>query len=350
MRQIGEKLCELGCYPKRGENRYWSASSIRRILTSEIYIGRYFYNRRKFSKVRGEKTSGGRPKRRYVYRERSEWVEVEVPGIVDEALFEMAQRQREKNRKAFSGNIKNEYLLRSLLRCGKCGHAWVCTTYPGKKGKTYPVYRCINRYPRKFGGDKIQRCDARTIRADLLDEYVWNQIEELVFCPDVLFKALQNREEANAAALKENLKAIECQIMAKIRERERLKRMFVLEVISEDEMNRSLARVNLEIERLRKEAGKYMKLLDDREKNIRKSCFIQLLGAVLHKRVVDGGAGEKAALPFRLKRNIVELLIDEIVVEFRDEEVVLSYVGVLDELLKNRLLGSSSIRNVGSDT
>lgn len=349
MREIGERLCELGCYPKRGENRYWSASSIRRILTSEIYIGRYFYNRRKFSRIRGEKTSGGRPKRKYVYRDRSEWIEVEVPGIVDEALFEMAQRQREKNRKTFSGNIKNEYLLRSLLRCGKCGHAWVCTTYPGKKGQAYPVYRCSNRYPRKFGSDEIQRCDAKTIRADLLDEYVWNQIEELALCPKVLFQAFQSREEANAAALEEGLKAIECQILAKVREREKLKRMFVLEVISEEEMKHSVTRVNMEIERLRKEAERYMKLLDNGGKNM-KSYFTHLLDFV-QKRIVSGKVDEGMALPFRLKRNILEMLIDEIVVEYHGEEVVLSYVGVLDELLKNKLLGTDgSFYSVGSNT
>ncbi|MDT2238649.1 recombinase family protein [Paenibacillus larvae] len=56
IRQIGEKLVELGAIPKRKESRSWSASSIQRILTSEIYIGRYYYNRRKTGKVKGQKT------------------------------------------------------------------------------------------------------------------------------------------------------------------------------------------------------------------------------------------------------------------------------------------------------
>jgi site-specific DNA recombinase len=51
LREIGEKLYELGAIPKRKESRNWSASSIRRILSSEIYIGKYYYIRRKSQKV-----------------------------------------------------------------------------------------------------------------------------------------------------------------------------------------------------------------------------------------------------------------------------------------------------------
>lgn len=336
MRQIGEKLCRLGCYPKRGENRYWSASSIRRILTSEIYIGRYYYNRRKFSKVRGERTPGGKPKRRYEYRDPSEWIEVEVPAIINEELFEIAQQQRYRNRKTFSGNIRHEYLLRSLLRCGKCGHAWVCTTYSGKGGKTYSVYRCNNKYPRKFGNNQIQGCNTRSIRADLLDEYVWTQIKELVLNPDLFLQASRRQEDAAAAALRRNLVAIECQILAKEREREKLKRMFVLEVISEEEMKHDVARVNREIERLQAEAKKYENLLNARERATGIDQIRRMIAEI--KEVIESKGDGKDNLSFRMKRNILEMLVSEIIVDFHGEEVVLSYVGILDELLKKKLV------------
>lgn len=342
MRQIGEKLCELGCYPKRGESKYWSASSIRRILTSEIYVGRYYYNRRKFTKIRGEKTSGGKPKRKYEYRDRSDWIEVEVPAIIDEVLFEMAQQLKDRNRKVFSGNVRHEYLLRSLLRCGKCGHSWVCTTYPGDHGKTYPVYRCNNKYPRKYGSE-IQGCDARTIRADMLDGYVWNQIKELVLNPDVFLQARARREDASAATLRRTLDAIEKQIAGKEKEKEKIKRMFIIEVISEDEMRSDVARVNQEIERLQAEAEKYENLLNARTKNLKSIDIVnRMLNAI--KQNIESEEGDGRALSFREKRNILEMLVNEIIVEFQGEEVVLTYVGILDELLKKKL---SDCRNEG---
>ncbi|WP_244863142.1 recombinase family protein [Paenibacillus cisolokensis] len=62
-REIGERLYSLGAVPKRGESRNWSASSIRRVLTSEVYIGKFYYNRRETRKIRGEKTKNGTPKK-----------------------------------------------------------------------------------------------------------------------------------------------------------------------------------------------------------------------------------------------------------------------------------------------
>jgi len=343
MRQIGEKLCELGCYPKRGENKHWNASSIRRILTSEIYVGRYYYNKRKFQKLRGEKTPGGKPRRKYEYRDRSEWIEVEVPAIIDEALFEMAQQQKGRNKKTFSGHVKHEYLLRSLLKCGNCGHAWVSTTYPGDHGKTYPVYRCNNKYPRKYGNIDIQGCDTRTIRADMLDEYVWNQIKELVLNPDVFLQASQKQEDAATGTLRKTLAAIEKQIAGKEKEKEKIKRMFILEVISEDEMRSDVARINREIERLQVEAKRYEDLLNARTRNLRSIDIVNRMINTI-KQSIESKEGDKKALSFREKRNILEMLVNEIIIEFQGEEVVLTYVGILDELLKKKL---SDCRNEG---
>ncbi|HHW40750.1 MAG TPA: recombinase family protein [Syntrophomonadaceae bacterium] len=337
MRQIGEKLCALGCYPKRGENKYWNASSIRRILTSEIYVGRYYYNRRRFHKLKGEKTAGGKPRRKYEYRDRSEWIEVEVPAIIDEALFEMAQQQKIRNRKILSGHIRHDYLLRSLLKCGKCGHAWVSTTYPGDHGKTYPVYRCNNKYPRKFGSKEVGGCDTRTIRADMLDGYVWNQIKELVLNPELFLKAAQKQGDAAAAALRKTLDAVDKQIEVKEKEKEKIKRMFVLETISEDEMRSDVARVNQEIERLQAEAKKYKNLLNARRRNLRSIDIVnRLINTIKHG--IESEEEDKKALLFREKRNIIEMLVSEIIVEFQGEEVILTYMGILDELLKKKLI------------
>lgn len=134
MREIGDKLYMLGAIPKRGESKNWHASSINRILSSEVYIGNYYYNRRKTSKKRGEKTQSGNPRITYSIRDESEWIRVDVPAIIDEHLFELAQKQRINNT-INSGNIKHNYLLRSLIKCGHCGRAWQCTFYSGRKNK-----------------------------------------------------------------------------------------------------------------------------------------------------------------------------------------------------------------------
>ena len=49
------KTLPIRCYAKAERKKEWNASSIRRILTSEIYIGKYTYNKRKTQKIKGEK-------------------------------------------------------------------------------------------------------------------------------------------------------------------------------------------------------------------------------------------------------------------------------------------------------
>ncbi|MDT2255529.1 recombinase family protein [Paenibacillus larvae] len=131
IRQIGEKLVELGAIPKRKESRSWSASSIQRILTSEIYIGRYYYNRRKTGKVKGQKTPSGSNRKLLEWRKEEDWIRVEVPAIIDTGIYEQAMQQRQRNRKK-SGHVKESYLLRGLIRCGECGRSWQATSYSGR--------------------------------------------------------------------------------------------------------------------------------------------------------------------------------------------------------------------------
>ena len=103
-----------------------------KILKSEVYIGKYYYNRRNTTKVKGERTKSGSPKKTYSIRDEKDWIMVDVPAIIDEVLFNLAAGQREKNTKR-SGNVKYEYLLKSLLHCGHCGRKWSATTYSGRE-------------------------------------------------------------------------------------------------------------------------------------------------------------------------------------------------------------------------
>ena len=156
MREIGEKLYAHGVMPKSQKSTHWGASSISRILSSETYVGRFYYNKKKSKKLKGQKTESGNPKMTYEIRDKSEWVLVEVPAIIDDGIFQMAQEKKKRNL-TNSGNVKTDYLLRSMIRCGDCGRRWDSTSYSGnlKDGekKKYRIYRCGNTFPKKYGGD-----------------------------------------------------------------------------------------------------------------------------------------------------------------------------------------------------
>lgn len=333
MRDIGEKLYTLGATPKRGESKNWSASSIRRILTSEIYIGKYYYNRRKSMKVRGEKTVSGNTKRTYEYRDPSEWLTIEVPAIVDSGLFNLAQQQKVRNMKVLSGNTKYEYLLKSLLKCNCCGRAWDSTTYSGSKSdKKYLVYRCSGKIPRKYG-EGVEKCatSVSSIRADVLDEYVWKKIIEVILNPDNFIQSFKNDGKKSLETIEKTVLALEKQLQQQERAKEKVKKMYISELISDEEMTKDMNKINNTVKELHIEIEKHRQQMNHLDtKNLTFERIKDLFLTV--KKTINE---EPDKLTFQKKRQIVEMLVDEIIVETEGDDVTLTYVGLLHDMKRD---------------
>jgi len=346
LREIGERLYSLGAVPKRGESRNWSASSIRRVLTSEVYIGKFYYNRRETRKIRGEKTKNGTPKKTYRFRDEHDWILVEVPPIIDPQTFALAQERREKNRKK-SGNVKYNYLLKSMIRCGHCGRMWQATTYTGRKDKAtgekirYTCYRCPNKFPKKYG-EGVEKCPTQTLRADMLDDYVWRLILEALSNPDDYIERLQSRSAEIHMELQSAADQIKRQIEQKEKEKEKIKVMFKREVIDEQEMLNEMQHINAGLKSLQQELAGYEKQLSElTERELSSAQMTELTQAI--RMFVESGGDQ---LTFEDKRHIVETLVDEILIRFDGDEVKVTAVGALDELKRKQLLSSGN--DIGS--
>ena len=106
----------------------------------------------------------------------------------------MAQKQKQKNTThKHVGNQKHEFLLKSILKCGQCGRTWDATTYSGKEDKLtgkrtqYRCYRCPNQAPRKYGPE-VEKCPSQSLRAEIIEEYIWNEVYSLMINPEKLEK------------------------------------------------------------------------------------------------------------------------------------------------------------------
>ncbi len=133
-RSIVVELRRLGVRPQRGS--VWAKSSVTRMLTSRLYLGEAFFNRREVivNPQTGRKTL-------HRWRPREEWIAITVPAIVEPATFERAQQQLARNRSVLVGRPNTvPYLLRGLLRCGFCQHAWTVEVSHGRR-----TYRCTSR-------------------------------------------------------------------------------------------------------------------------------------------------------------------------------------------------------------
>lgn len=317
LREIGNRLVGLGVLPKRKESKNWHQSSINRILTNEVYIGIYRYNRRKSKKIKGEKTKNGNPKRTYELRDESEWISVEVPAIIDRGLFELAQEQRKKNL-TNAGNVKHEYLLKGLIRCGHCGRIWNGTTYQGRKNKQtgqkeiYRCYRCPNKNPRKYG-EGVHKCQAPTLRADRLENYIWNLILQVMTDKDSIIQVNESLDKPNDQ-VKAMIEIIEGRIREKEKEREKVKIMFRREVISEEEMIQDLSVINKELNALQSELNVLQGYMEETLKNMKAKERVKKILAD-HEKVIKN----EKEVSFELKRKIIQSVIDEIILKFNED-------------------------------
>jgi site-specific DNA recombinase len=220
----------------------WPHSTVSRLLRNEAYIGRVYYNRT-------ESVPNPRRTRRnhQVPRAREEWIPIACPPIITEEMFQSAARVSIDNtrwspRRAEPG----QWLLKGLVKCGVCGVGTNCRKERGRNGACYRYYQCRYHDPVKAGGQH-RRCPERNIRAEALDEFVFNQIKTALLQPDLLLAG----EHALAVTaptpddqlLAAELDRLERKIAAAQAEQRRLVDLYQIELITLPGLQRRTAEI-----------------------------------------------------------------------------------------------------------
>ena len=163
----------------------WWHSTLCRILSNEAYVGRVYFNQTETipnnSATNGARRRGATQRR----RPREEWIEIPCPRILDDSVFDAAQRVSRDNSKWSPRNLHAEaWLLRGLARCGSCD---VCLNSHklGRNADTvHRYYTCRNKARSGVPGQKL--CPERSVRADVLDAFVFEQVKTALLRPNVL--------------------------------------------------------------------------------------------------------------------------------------------------------------------
>ena len=168
---IARELMRRVIRTRKGMSRWWP-SCVVRILRNECYAGRAFYNKRLGSSD--------------VRKPRSEWIPLKVPQIVDEETFDLTQRTLEVRRRTDvkPGSPLRVYVLSGLVKCARCG-----TRYSGftSRREGFSYYRCTN--PQKMRPFP-KTCDARTIRAERIEQGVIGALKALIDNPEIMMDHL----------------------------------------------------------------------------------------------------------------------------------------------------------------
>lgn len=186
LREVIRTLHDEKILPKKGKRSTWTKGPIARLLRNESYIGKHHYNKSESClpknpiKKREHFQHTDKTSRRT--RDKSEWLIVKVPAIIEEGLFNKVQTQLSLNVKYSKRNTKHEYLFSGLMYC-TCGHK---RTSEGARGHYY--YRCTERlhtFP------EPATCKERSINVSIMDSVAWNKLVILLTEPNLIEQQLE---------------------------------------------------------------------------------------------------------------------------------------------------------------
>ncbi|WP_195513958.1 recombinase family protein [Turicibacter sanguinis] len=254
-RELADYLNLLGYTTKIG-NKFSSKSSFYDLLTNPKYKGEYVYNRT----VKKPKRLGmKRNHRKNKSEEDIIRIENGIPAIVTKETFDAVQtlfskRQRTKSQK----RAKTIYLLSGLVYCSECGSKYHGSARKGGRNKQeYVSYRCSKRKAM----DK--KCSCKEINRTLLDDFVLNQLFELVLNENIIeqlyerinvkMKERLNEKESELPKLKQQLKELDKQISNIVR------------AIALGGCNRIEA-ITAELQRLEKDKALIVEMIEEFEK------------------------------------------------------------------------------------
>ena len=166
----------------------WRNTTIRDVITDTVYKGTRIVNVYQKTKALPEILPNTA-------------IQIAVPPIVDESLWNTAQDRR-KNNKHLQPVKQRGWLLQGLVFCS-CGYSF-------RLGQTHyrRTYECRGRLKYTHLDDS-PRCTMPNIDADWLEEQVWQRIEAIINDPNKLKKLiedtianLKNREAELSARIK----------------------------------------------------------------------------------------------------------------------------------------------------
>lgn len=163
---ITKLLNERGITTLRGKK--WTQDGIHTILHREHYTGEYYANTQIVKKT-------GPNSRTIKPRNKSEWIRMQIPSIIDKDTFSRVQEKLTRNRVLKVRQTKNDYLLQGILFCANCGKKIVLHHANTGHGRCYDWYKCVS-------ARRNASCGARFMRPEITDELVWNAIQEI--CTD----------------------------------------------------------------------------------------------------------------------------------------------------------------------
>jgi site-specific DNA recombinase len=217
----------------------WGWTSVLSILNYEGYTGLHWFNRSTFVKDENGK-------QKQIPRDRSEWIAVRIPAIIDRETWEDAQARIHHNKNYERREPKLGYLMRSRLKCAVCGSTFMLDT--DSRPKTPKQYYYCQGQKAYFSPDgKTIQCH-HSLRTPDVDAAVWAYVRSVLLEPEKITSVFHEKQEqarAELATMERRLSEIERKIAENINSQKVLLDDFLdRSAISRDALEAKAAQLN----------------------------------------------------------------------------------------------------------
>ena len=225
----------------------WNVSTVGRMVRQPAYKGTAYYSR-----YRTDQASLGQSRRqghgplyypRRVPRPVEDWIEIPVPPLVDEAVWQVAQERLEMNARFAQRNSRHIYLLRGLLVCGTCGY-----TLQGRTQRGVVSYTCTHGGVHCPPGIPQHTC---WVRGDVVEPLIWQALAELLRDPQRVQEAWEALRDEQTATSRELSRWQQRQALLR-KQRQRLLDAYQAGIISLEELTERQNPVQIELRELDK--------------------------------------------------------------------------------------------------
>ena len=198
LRTLGKWLTQQAI-PTAAGKVLWDHATAGHLLRNPAYRGRAASGRTvqidapprvtRLRRLKGARTAG-QPARRNTPQEH--WIEIAVPAIVSDEMFDLAARRFDDNRRFAARRTKEPSLLQGLIARRRCGYAYFRAPKKSRGGRRYVYYRCAGSLaPGKRRCGRV--CHNRPVRQDHLDALVWDHVTSLISDPVLIRRELDRR-------------------------------------------------------------------------------------------------------------------------------------------------------------
>jgi len=218
-----------------------------------------------------------------VDRPREEWVHIPVPAIVSEETFQRVALQLADNKRFASRSSKKPSLLQGLAACERCGYGYYRTS-TRTTNKTIYYYRCLGSDDYRYQGGRV--CHNRPVRADYLDQVVWQHITGLLVDPRLIQAEIDKRLNAarNTDPTRRHRQSLELALAKATTAITRIIQAFSEQLITIDELRQRIPDLRAQETNLRNQIAALDAQRADQEHYLTLATDVEAFLTTLHRR------------------------------------------------------------------